>query len=147
MVEAKARRSTLASRPFCTAVARIIISRARKLWSYQAATLTGDNMEALHQMRVASRRLRAAFDACQPCLPPREYRRLRQTIGAVTDQLGAVRDCDVMLDFLRRERAQALTEEQAGLDDLIQRLAGVSRLSAAARGRRLSQVLATGHAR
>jgi CHAD domain-containing protein len=104
---------------FRQAAEKIILTKSAELWHYAPGTVAGEDIEELHSMRVASRRLRAAVDVCAPCYPPRRYARYRRQIAGLTEALGAVRDADVMLDFLRRERAQATAEELPGLDDLI----------------------------
>jgi CHAD domain-containing protein len=59
----------------------------------------GDDPEELHDMRVATRRLRAAIALFQPALPVRIVR-LRDELGWVAQGLGAVRDLDVQLEQL-----------------------------------------------
>ena len=64
-------------------------------------TKSGEDIEALHDMRVASRRLRAALTVFRPCLPGRQLRRVTGGVGSVTQALGQVRDQDVFIDYLR----------------------------------------------
>ena len=109
-------------RPLGAVIARVTRSRARKMWSRLEGTVAGEDSEELHQMRVASRRVRAAFDLCAPCYEAKEYGRYRGIISEITDQLGAVRDSDVMLDFLRQERVAVPAVEQPGLDYLIEQV-------------------------
>lgn len=71
--------------------------------------LAGNNPEAIHDIRVASRRLQQVIDLLYP--PPRsgEIRRLRRKIRRCRRALGEVRNCDVLLEyvgkFLARKRA------------------------------------------
>jgi len=64
-------------------------------------TLAGEDIEALHDMRVASRRCRAALRIFRGCLPKRGLDIVEPSLGAVTRALGGVRDQDVFLEFLR----------------------------------------------
>lgn len=105
--------------PFRRAAAKIIKTKSDEMWSYAAGTIRGEDIEELHSMRVSSRRLRAAVDVCAPCYPRRPYRQVQQVVTELTGELGAVRDCDVMLDFLTAERERVTDAERAGLDDLI----------------------------
>ncbi len=78
----------------------------RKVWLYQFAemlrneegTRQGEDIEALHDMRVATRRMRAAFevfgDFYQPAVLKPHLRGLRQAGRA----LGQVRDLDVFME-------------------------------------------------
>ncbi|HPH94990.1 MAG TPA: CHAD domain-containing protein [Anaerolineaceae bacterium] len=60
------------------------------------------DMECIHRMRVASRRLRSALVLFAPCLPKKPLRAWRGEVRAITRALGAARDLDVQLDLLRR---------------------------------------------
>ncbi len=59
----------------------------------------GDDPEFVHDMRVATRRLRAAMGLFQPFLP-RRAQALRDELRWVAGALGAVRDLDVQLEHL-----------------------------------------------
>lgn len=104
---------------FRQAAVKIIRPRLAEMWQHLPGTIAGEDVEELHQMRVASRRLRAAVDICAPCFPPKRYAGFRQEVAEVTDALGGVRDCDVLLEFLTAERAGVGPEEEAGIDDMI----------------------------
>src|SRR5690606_38574564 len=60
----------------------------------EPGTRLGEDIEALHDMRVATRRIRAAMQAFRPWLPPR-FERFRAELGWVARALGEVRDLDV----------------------------------------------------
>jgi CHAD domain-containing protein len=59
--------------------------------------LKGDDPDAIHDMRVASRRLQQVLDLIFPNPLPREVRRLRRKIRRCRQALGEVRNCDVLL--------------------------------------------------
>lgn len=61
----------------------------------------GTDIEYIHRMRVASRRLRAALPLFAGCFPKKEYRRWEQEIKQITRSLGRARDLDVQIAFLR----------------------------------------------
>jgi CHAD domain-containing protein len=67
----------------------------------EAGTRLGDDSEELHDMRVASRRLRAALSLFADFLPP-SAANLRDDLKWVAHTLGAVRDLDVQLEQLDR---------------------------------------------
>jgi CHAD domain-containing protein len=69
--------------------------------------LRGKDPEAIHDMRVASRRLQQVLDLIYPPPGPREVRRLRRRIKRCRRALGEVRNCDVLLE--RVEKAVAKT--------------------------------------
>ena len=53
-------------------------------------------------MRVASRRLRAALPLFANCFPEKEYRFWLREIKKITRALGAARDTDVQIAFLKK---------------------------------------------
>ncbi len=107
--------------PFPEAGRVIIHSRFVSMWKQRDETLAGDE-EALHDMRVGSRRLRAALDVFAAAFKGKEYRALRDLTARLTDKLGVVRDHDVMLLGLKRYRKGLAREERPGIDDLMDAL-------------------------
>lgn len=104
--------------PFADAGRAIVAHRFTAMWEHRAGTLDGDE-EALHDMRVGSRRLRAALDVFAASFHGAEFRRLHRLTARLTDELGGVRDHDVMLLTLRRYRKGVPRDERAGIDDLM----------------------------
>jgi CHAD domain-containing protein len=100
-----------------------------KLLAHDPGTRRGTDPEDLHQMRVATRRARAYLRAAKPLLDPDWAKELRDELGWLGAELGAVRDLDVLLEHLREEIAE-LGEEAAPLAAL---LASLERDHAAAR--------------
>lgn len=71
----------------------------------EPGTRLGADPEFLHDMRVASRRIRATMSAFDPYLPL-ALRRLRMEIGWLTRSLGEVRDLDVQLERIEDWRRE-----------------------------------------
>lgn len=94
------------------------------VWKAMPAVIAGEDPKAVHKVRVASRRLRAAMDVAADCFPAKWYRPLRKTAKRITRNLGEVRDRDVMLDALARDRERVTDPERRAIDHLI---AGVKR--------------------
>jgi CHAD domain-containing protein len=82
-------------------------------------TRAGEDPEALHDMRVATRRMRAALRVLQPYMHEERTDSVRRGLRAVARALGAVRDFDVLI--VRAEAfQQTLPEEQrADMDGLL----------------------------
>jgi CHAD domain-containing protein len=83
----------------------------------EPGTRLGDDPEDLHDMRVASRRLRAAMSLFADVLPVRTER-LRDEMGWIADSLGAVRDLDVQLEQSAMWEARASEAERPSLKAL-----------------------------
>ena len=59
--------------------------------------LSSRDAEALHQARIALRRLRSAFSLFRPTIRGKEYQHLREELGWLAGQLGDARNVDVLL--------------------------------------------------
>ena len=64
--------------------------------------LDTSDIERVHDMRVASRRLRAVLEIYAPCFPADEFKPLLREVKALADALGARRDPDVLLEQLAK---------------------------------------------
>jgi CHAD domain-containing protein len=76
--------------------------------------------EAVHQIRVAITRLRAAVAFFEPIVVDAEWLRLKREIAWLNISLGAARDSDVSMEYARRKRYQAWSGREIG-DDLDRR--------------------------
>ncbi|HEX2281705.1 MAG TPA: CHAD domain-containing protein [Thermomicrobiales bacterium] len=100
----------------------LIAERWRIVWEAIPIALEGTDIEGVHDVRVASRRLRAAMDVAQPAFPGKWYKSLHRTAKEITGALGEVRDRDVLLEALQRDRSAAPAVEHPGIDRLIDRV-------------------------
>src|SRR4029077_1143360 len=82
-----------------------LYQRLRALLAHEAGTRTGEDIEDLHQMRVAVRRMRATLKAARPLLDAAWADGLRAELGWRGGALGPVRDLDVLLLRLHEEIA------------------------------------------
>ena len=63
---------------------------------------TAQDIEHIHRMRVASRRLRAALPLFMSCIPERKYHQWLLEIQKMTRALGYARDTDVQIAFITK---------------------------------------------
>ena len=94
----------------------------------EGGTRIGDDIEALHDMRVATRRLRAAMSAFGPFLSPR-IETFRAQFGWIAASLGEVRDLDVQLERMSEWRADVTPAQAVALDGVERLLAGRRQLA------------------
>jgi len=87
-------------------VRKLALRHLNRFISLEAKVLKGDDSNAIHDMRVASRRLQQILDLIFPTPLPREGRRLRRKIRRCRRALGDVRNCDVLLDLVERRLAR-----------------------------------------
>jgi CHAD domain-containing protein len=99
--------------PFGAAAARIVGRRAEELFATDGVLDTAD-IEGVHDMRVATRRLRAVLEIFAPCFPPAEHKALLKEVKALADALGERRDPDVQLAALEEFAAAAPASARGG---------------------------------
>jgi CHAD domain-containing protein len=107
---------------FKDAARGVLLAHFHKMMDNLPGTRAGEDIEALHDMRVGSRRLRAALSVFAKVFPKAEYQTLDKQVGDITDALGAVRDLDVQMDYLRGVRDPLPPNEAYGVGRLIERL-------------------------
>ena len=93
--------------------------RGPELLEFREGTLDGSDIEQLHSMRVASRRLRAALEVYEGCFDKKPHRRLLRLVKESADALSEARDLDVQIDYLTGYREHAPVADGAGIDSLI----------------------------
>ncbi len=99
-----------------------IAVRWEEVWKLLPKAMKGDDPEAVHAARVASRRLRAAMDGAAGVFPKPWYRSLHKSAKTITRTLGNVRDQDVLLGKLAADRENADAAERPGIDYLAERI-------------------------
>lgn len=75
----------------------------------------GEDPEAVHDMRVAARRMRAALSLFRDALPA-DAERLRAELRWIAQALGVLRDLDVQLGQMEQWRQDAGEQDRAALD-------------------------------
>lgn len=108
--------------PVVAAAAKIVWTRFEDMWALRTGVLNDLNVEGIHDMRVASRRLRTAMQTFRPCFPGKRYRAHYRRIREVADLLGEVRDRDVLLEELQGDVARLAEDGRAGVSHVMERL-------------------------
>ncbi len=143
---AKARRipDLVASTRFGEAAALTVEVRAAEVFAHAEGVLDVSDIERVHDMRVATRRLRAAMEVFATCFPAKEHKRLLKEVKRLADALGERRDPDVALEELDQIGAEVGRER--GLRSLMTELRGeqerANKILAAALERVLDERLA-----
>ena len=74
---------------------KILLFQLRRMIEHEPGTRKGEDIEELHDMRVATRRMRAALRLFEAFLDPEALRPFLKTLRRTGRTLGAVRDLDV----------------------------------------------------
>jgi hypothetical protein len=84
--------------------------------------LQNEDIEAVHKMRVASRRLRATLDSYESACARKPFKGVYQEVKLAADLLGTARDTDVMLQNLEQQQQEVPDNERPGIQWLVSRL-------------------------
>lgn len=107
---------------FSASAKRVIEVRAAEVFEHPEGVLDIDDIEPLHDMRVATRRLRAALEVFAPCFPAKRHRKALKRVKRLADVLGERRDRDVAIEFLTGFADEAPETDRAAIVALIERL-------------------------
>jgi len=121
------------SRQLLEAFAACLISRWDDLLRLRHQTLNCFDVDHIHDLRVASRRLRGAVEQLGPFIGTERMERLRRPIRRLTRELGLVRNLDETLLYLEKAG-------EKGLEPLLASL-GHQRKQEATQARRLLELL------
>lgn len=120
---------------FREAAASAVEVRAEEVFSFLDRVLDTTDIEGVHDMRVATRRLRAVMEIFAVCFPKTQHRRALKEVKQLADVLGERRDPDVMIDGLEGIAAKLASADRAGIrhleDTLRERQAGANERLAA----------------
>jgi CHAD domain-containing protein len=108
--------------PYRRAGARIVRVRTRELFDHAEGVLDTRDIERVHDMRVASRRLRAVLEIFEPCFPQGDFKTVLRDVKALADALGERRDPDVHIEDMEGFEAQVQATLRPGIDALVERL-------------------------
>ncbi len=111
-----------ADMPFATAAARTVAVRAEEVFEHGAGVLDTTEIERVHAMRVATRRLRAVLEIFAPCFPRDEHRAVLRDVKALADALGERRDPDVQLEAIESLEDTLGPEARPGLEAFADRV-------------------------
>jgi len=91
---------------------RIVAVRLKELRSFSPQVLDPAEVEALHDMRIAAKRLRYVLELTKPAIGP-SARGGARTAKKLQDRLGQIHDCDEMLPRVRRHEVVAVAAHLA----------------------------------
>lgn len=135
----RARRSRAAA-TLRTRAAEVIEAQRDKMAASLGAAIDGRHHRGVHDMRVASRRLRAALQVFRPWLDAHDVQRLSASVRRITRALGAVREIDVMRIALAAASRRAQPVRAFAIEAVDSRLAAQRRRMRARMMKRFARV-------
>ena len=103
---------------------KLLLFHLQRMMMHEPGTRDGEDAEELHDMRVATRRMRAALRVFADYLDSAEYKPFLRLVRKTGRELGAVRDLDVFRIKTQLYIDSLPPEEQSGLDPLMEAWAG-----------------------
>ncbi|HEX3608941.1 MAG TPA: CHAD domain-containing protein [Solirubrobacterales bacterium] len=107
---------------FGAAARRVVKARSNEVFEQVGGVLDLDQIERVHDMRVATRRLRAALEVFEPCFPRKRHRKALVRVKALADALGERRDLDVEIALLESLAGEIAAEDREAFTALIDKL-------------------------
>ena len=108
-----------ADEPMAEAGRKILRFHFKRMLANEEGARKGDDIEALHRMRVATRRQRGAFRIVRPYFKRKAVRAFRDELRTLAEHLGDVRDLDVLIEAAVSYQASLKRDAGAGLDPLL----------------------------
>jgi CHAD domain-containing protein len=100
--------------PLADMAERIIRVRLEELRSFVPEALDPARTEALHDMRIAAKRLRYVLEVTGPCFGPYAATAAKRA-RELQDLIGEIHDCDVMLPLVDAQLREMRDEDAAAL--------------------------------
>jgi len=107
---------------FGDAAAAAVELRSAEVFEHARGVLDVNDIERVHDMRVATRRLRAVLEVFAACFPNKRHRRLLAEVKALADALGERRDPDVAIEELAKLADGLGAPQRPGIAGLIEEL-------------------------
>ena len=107
---------------YSVAAAEIVRVRVAELIDAGRGILDVGDIERVHDMRVATRRLRAALEIFESCFPRKELKAAIKEVKVLADVLGERRDRDVAIAALESIETSLAAPDRPGVTTLIERL-------------------------
>ena len=106
--------------PMSEAGRKVLLFHFERMLEHEPGTRLGEDIEELHDMRVATRRMRSAFRVFAPYFDPDALRPFLKGLRRTGRALGSVRDLDVFMEKARRYLAELPEDERSDLDPLLE---------------------------
>jgi CHAD domain-containing protein len=104
---------------FRDAAAMAVEVRAEEVFEHAAGVLDTSDIERVHAMRVATRRLRAVMEIFEPAFPRKQHKAALREVKALAGALGERRDRDVAIEAMTRIGEALTSEDRLGIDHLV----------------------------
>jgi CHAD domain-containing protein len=112
------------NQPLGICLQKILKTRFDEMIQFEEGTLLGEDIEMLHGMRVASRRVQAVLKIFHGAFPKKKFKDEYAEIRSLIRALGEVRDYDVFIDKMEKLKSEFNAGDKRAIDLLIIRKKG-----------------------
>jgi triphosphatase len=130
-----------AAEPFSDAARRVLQVRAEELVDHARACKEDPSPDAIHDTRVAARRLRSVLEVFTGALPENQRKGVLDEVKEALDGLGPARDLDVQLLLVERFVDAAEPSDRQGMRVAANRIAEERQLVRSTANEALDQLL------
>ncbi len=120
--ESKASRDISLRDPMAEAGRKLLALQFERMMRHEAGSRSGEDIESVHQMRVAIRRMRSLFMLIGAAYKAKTVDKAGRDLRRVARALGRVRDLDVLIQDLESFLQSLPESDQAALEQVIARL-------------------------
>ncbi|CAA9327297.1 MAG: hypothetical protein AVDCRST_MAG93-6022 [uncultured Chloroflexia bacterium] len=92
----------------------VLMVRLQEMMDYANAIGSPENVEELHNMRIAAKRLRYTLELFAPTLEPKGASNLLDRVTEVQERIGAIHDCDVLFPLVQDTLEMETEREKRG---------------------------------
>ncbi len=108
--------------PMAEAGRKLFARQLRRMKWHEAGSRAGEDIESVHQMRVALRRMRSLFKLLAAHYRPKTVAKYSKGLRRIARALGAIRDLDVLIVDLQDFAATSSAASQAAMSPVIEML-------------------------
>lgn len=105
--------------PMAEAGRKVLLVDFIEMLQHENGSRTGDDIEDVHQMRVATRRMRSALRLLEPYFKQKTMRPIADNLRVLARRLGMVRDLDVLIEDIEKVQGKVGEDGQAALQTII----------------------------
>lgn len=107
------------NKPLEVSLPKILRTRFDEMTSHEQGTIDGSDIETLHDMRVASRRVQAVLKIFRGIFPKKNFKSEYAELRLLIRSLGDVRDYDVFIDKLEKYKSTSSEKDHRAFDLLV----------------------------
>lgn len=101
---------------------KVMLNEFMDMLKHEAGSADGGDIEDVHDMRVATRRLRSTMRLLEDYYKPKATRSYNRALRKIARALGAVRDLDVLIEDIQKFKDTLDPEPAAGFEAVIAKL-------------------------